>query len=61
MTASVKQIAEFFGLSPAAEQIQAIAERDTFQPMSVKAQETHGAVGPIIFHKGRFVCVLPEW
>lgn len=61
MTASVKQIAEFFGLSPTAEQIQAIAERDTFQPVSVKAQETHGAVGSILFHKGRFVCVLPEW
>ncbi|NWY14038.1 ST6B1 Sulfotransferase, partial [Aphelocoma coerulescens] len=54
LTASVKQIAEFFGLSPTAEQLQAIAERDTFQPVSVKAQETHGAVGLILFHKGIF-------
>ncbi|NXA65570.1 ST6B1 Sulfotransferase, partial [Mohoua ochrocephala] len=51
----VKQVAEFFGFSPTAEQIQAIAERDTFQPVSVKAQETHGAVGSILFHKGKFV------
>ncbi|KAM4785524.1 LOW QUALITY PROTEIN: sulfotransferase 6B1 [Cyanocitta cristata] len=54
LTASVKQVAEFFGLSPTAEQLQAIAERDTLQPVSVKAQETHGAVGSILFHKGIF-------
>ncbi|NXE31621.1 ST6B1 Sulfotransferase, partial [Ptilorrhoa leucosticta] len=55
LTASVKQVAEFFGFSPTAEQIQAIAERDNFQPVNVKAQETDGAVGLIIFHKGEFV------
>lgn len=60
LAASVKQIAAFFGFSPTAEQIQAIAGRHTFQPVSVKAQETHSAVGLILFHKGKFVCVLPE-
>ncbi|XP_030915607.1 sulfotransferase 6B1 [Geospiza fortis] len=43
-----------------AEQIQAIAARHTFQPGSVKAQETHDAVGLILFHKGKSVCILPE-
>ncbi|KFP85055.1 Sulfotransferase 6B1, partial [Acanthisitta chloris] len=33
----VKQIARFFGISPMAEQIQAIAERDTFQAVRDKA------------------------
>ncbi|KAM3675801.1 LOW QUALITY PROTEIN: sulfotransferase 6B1 [Ammospiza maritima maritima] len=52
LSASVKQIAAFFGFSPTAEQIQAIAGRHTFQSESVKAQETYGAVGLILFHEG---------
>lgn len=60
LAASVEQRAAFFGFSPTAEQIQAIAGRHTFQPESVKAQETHGAVGLILFHKSKLVCVLPE-
>ncbi|KAL2306143.1 hypothetical protein Nmel_004049, partial [Mimus melanotis] len=55
LTANVKQIAAFFRFSPTAEQIQAIAGRHTFQPVSVKAQETYGAVGLILFRKGKFV------
>ncbi|NWH34997.1 ST6B1 Sulfotransferase, partial [Chloropsis hardwickii] len=54
LTASVKQIAAFFGFSPTAEQIQAIAGRHSFQPVSVKAQETHGTVGLILFRKDIF-------
>ncbi|XP_010002876.1 PREDICTED: sulfotransferase 6B1 [Chaetura pelagica] len=57
LTASVKQIAEFFGFSPTAEQIQSIADRATFQEVKDKAQETHGAVGSILFRKG----VVGDW
>lgn len=61
LTASVEQIAEFFGFSPTAEQIQSIADRATFQAVKDKAQETHGAVGSILFRKGKFVCILSGW
>ncbi|NWX65101.1 ST6B1 Sulfotransferase, partial [Promerops cafer] len=54
LTASVKQIAAFFVFSPTAEQVQVTEGRHTFQPVSVKAQEPHGAVGLILFHKGVF-------
>ncbi|NXG80093.1 ST6B1 Sulfotransferase, partial [Baryphthengus martii] len=57
LTASVKQIAEFFGFSTVAEQIQSIADRATFQAVKDKAQETHGAVGSILFRKG----VVGNW
>ncbi|CAM9876157.1 unnamed protein product [Bubo scandiacus] len=57
LTASVKQIAEFFGFSPMAEQIQSIADKATFQAVKDKAEETHGAVGSILFHKG----VVGDW
>ncbi|XP_009487255.2 sulfotransferase 6B1 [Pelecanus crispus] len=57
LTASIKQIAEFFGFSPTAEQIQSIADRATFQAVKDKAQETHGAVGSILFCKG----VVGDW
>ena len=59
LTASVKQLAEFFGFSPSAEQIQSIAARATFQAVKDKAQESHGVVGSILFRKGKFVCFLP--
>ncbi|KAM9297705.1 LOW QUALITY PROTEIN: sulfotransferase 6B1 [Morus bassanus] len=57
LTASVKQIAEFRGFSPTAEQIQSIADRATFQAVKDKVQETHGAVGSILFHQG----VVGDW
>uniref|UniRef100_A0A8C2TQG5 Sulfotransferase n=1 Tax=Coturnix japonica TaxID=93934 RepID=A0A8C2TQG5_COTJA len=57
LTSGVKQIAEFFGFSPTAEQIQSIADRATFQAMKNKAQETHGAVGTVLFRKG----VVGDW
>ncbi|KAF1542695.1 Sulfotransferase 6B1, partial [Eudyptula minor] len=57
LTASVEQIAEFFGFSPTAEQIQSIADRATFQAVKDKAQETYGAVGSILFRKG----VVGDW
>ncbi|KGL89475.1 Sulfotransferase 6B1, partial [Charadrius vociferus] len=57
LTASVKQIAEFFGFSPTAEQIQSIADRATFQAVKDKAQETHGVVGSVLFRKG----VIGDW
>lgn len=61
LTASVKQIAEFFGFFPTAEQIQSIADSATFQAVDNKAEEIHGAVGSILFRKGKFVCILPGW
>ncbi|KFQ10272.1 Sulfotransferase 6B1, partial [Leptosomus discolor] len=57
LTASVKQIAGFFGFSPMAEQIQSIADRATFQAVKDKAQETHGAAGSVLFRKG----VVEDW
>ncbi|XP_032866900.2 sulfotransferase 6B1 [Tyto alba] len=57
LPASVKQRAEFFGFSPTAEQIQAIAHRATFQAVKDKAEETHGAVGSILFRRG----VVGDW
>uniref|UniRef100_A0A8C9FK29 Sulfotransferase n=1 Tax=Pavo cristatus TaxID=9049 RepID=A0A8C9FK29_PAVCR len=57
LTSGVKQIAEFFGFSPTAEQIQSIADRATFQAVKNKAQETHGAVGTVLFRKG----VVGDW
>ncbi|KAM9273142.1 LOW QUALITY PROTEIN: sulfotransferase 6B1 [Cariama cristata] len=57
LAASVKQIAEFFGFSPTAEQIRSIADRAAFQAVKDKAQETHGAGGSFLFHKG----VVGDW
>ncbi|NXC51165.1 ST6B1 Sulfotransferase, partial [Penelope pileata] len=57
LTSGVKQIAEFFGFSPSAEQIQSVADRATFQALKDKAQETHGAVGTLLFRKG----VVGDW
>ncbi|XP_030410137.1 sulfotransferase 6B1 [Gopherus evgoodei] len=52
LASGVKQIAEFFGFSPTAEQIQFIADRGSFQAMREKSQEIYGSVGPILFRKG---------
>ncbi|KGL80540.1 Sulfotransferase 6B1, partial [Tinamus guttatus] len=57
LTSSVKRIAEFFGFSSTAEQIQSIADRATFQAVKDKAQETHGPVGSVLFRKG----VVGDW
>ncbi|XP_069708608.1 sulfotransferase 6B1 isoform X2 [Phaenicophaeus curvirostris] len=57
LTASVKQIAEIFGFSPTAEEIQCIAENATFQAVKEKAHETHGVVGSNLFRKG----VVGDW
>ncbi|KAM9608400.1 sulfotransferase 6B1 [Morphnus guianensis] len=57
LTASVKQIVEFFGFFPMAEQIQSIADRATFQAVEDKAEEAHGPVGSILFHKG----IVGDW
>ncbi|XP_044273732.1 sulfotransferase 6B1 isoform X2 [Varanus komodoensis] len=57
LVAGVKKIAEFFGFSATAEQIQSIASRATFQAVRDKSQETHGAAGPLLFRKG----VVGDW
>ncbi|OXB80296.1 UNVERIFIED_CONTAM: hypothetical protein H355_013694 [Colinus virginianus] len=57
LTSGVKQIAEFFGFSLTAEQIQSVADRATFQVVKDKAQETHGAVGTVLFRKG----IVGDW
>uniref|UniRef100_A0A8C8R5J9 Sulfotransferase n=1 Tax=Pelusios castaneus TaxID=367368 RepID=A0A8C8R5J9_9SAUR len=52
LASGVKQIAEFFGFSPTAEQIQSIAERGSFQAMRERSQEIYGSVGATLFRKG---------
>ncbi|XP_060611070.2 sulfotransferase 6B1 [Anolis sagrei] len=52
LVSGVKQMAEFFGFMATAEQIQAIADRASFEAMRERSQETHGAVGPLLFRKG---------
>lgn len=61
LAASVKQIGScILWILTNSEQIQAIAGRPNFQPASIKAQETYSAVDFVLFHKGKFVCVLSE-
>ncbi|XP_067391883.1 sulfotransferase 6B1-like [Emydura macquarii macquarii] len=48
----VKKIAEFFGLLLTEEQLQAVAEKSSFQAMKANAQKTHGAFGNVLFCKG---------
>lgn len=57
LTAGIKQIAEFFGFSLTGEQIQTISAQSTFQAMRAKSQETHGAIGPFLFRKGKVALV----
>ncbi|XP_042296732.1 sulfotransferase 6B1 isoform X2 [Sceloporus undulatus] len=57
LVAGVKQIAEFFGFMVTAEQIQVIADRASFEAVQERSQETHGAVGPLLFRKG----VVGDW
>ncbi|XP_053158884.1 sulfotransferase 6B1-like [Hemicordylus capensis] len=57
LAAGVKRIAEFFGFAATAEQVQSIANRASFQAVRDKSQETHGAVGPLLFRKG----VVGDW
>lgn len=53
LATGIKQIAEFFGFSLTGEQIQTISAHSTFQAMRAKSQETHGAIGPFLFRKGK--------
>lgn len=53
LATGIKRIAEFFGFSPSGEQIQTISAQSTFHAMQAKSQETHGAVGPFLFRKGK--------
>ncbi|XP_061480668.1 sulfotransferase 6B1-like isoform X2 [Rhineura floridana] len=57
LVAGVKQIAEFFGFTATAEQIQSVADRTAFQAVQDRSQETHGVVGPLLFRKG----VVGDW
>ena len=57
LAAGIKQIAEFFGFSLTGEQIQTVSAQSTFQAMRAKCQETHGAVGPFLFRKGKVALV----
>lgn len=61
LTASARQIAGFFGFFPVAEQVQPMADRTTFQAVMDKAQDTDGAVGSILFCKGKFTRILQGW
>lgn len=57
LAVGIKQIAGFFGFSLTGEQIQTILAQSTFQAMRAKSQETHGAVGPFLFRKGKVTLV----
>lgn len=49
---AVKKIAEFFVLPLTEEQLQAVADRSSFQAMKENAHKTHGAFGNALFRKG---------
>ncbi|XP_026505316.1 sulfotransferase 6B1-like [Terrapene carolina triunguis] len=48
----VKKIAEFSVLPLTEEQLQAVADRSSFQAMKENAHKTHGAFGNVLFRKG---------
>ncbi|NXA38183.1 ST6B1 Sulfotransferase, partial [Eudromia elegans] len=48
----MKNIAAFFGLSLAEEELQGIVERSSFQSMKKNSPKTHGALGTALFRKG---------
>lgn len=49
----VKNIAAFFGISLTEEELQGVMERSSFQSMKENSLKTHGALGSILFRKGR--------
>nr|XP_060609967.1 sulfotransferase 6B1-like [Anolis sagrei ordinatus] len=48
----IKQIAEFYAFPLSEEQMKSLASKATFQGMSDRSSQTHGAIAPIIFRKG---------
>lgn len=58
LVVGIKQISEFLGFSLTDEQIRTISTQCTFQAMRENSQETHGAIGPFLFRKGKvaFIC-----
>ncbi|XP_027765681.1 sulfotransferase 6B1-like [Empidonax traillii] len=54
----VKKIAAFLGISLTEEELQLVVERSSFQAMKKNSQKTHGAIGDIVFRKGRKLQVV---
>lgn len=53
LVVGIKQISEFLGFSLTDEQVRTISAQCTFQAMRENSQETHGAIGPFLFRKGK--------
>ncbi|KAM9155257.1 sulfotransferase 6B1-like [Pangshura tecta] len=56
-TLGLKKIADFFGFSLSEEEIQIVAEKNSFKAMKEKSFETHGTFGKIFFRKG----IIGDW
>ncbi|XP_027765682.1 sulfotransferase 6B1-like [Empidonax traillii] len=54
----VKKIAAFLEISLTEEELQLVVERSSFQAMKKNSQKTHGAIGDILFRKGRKLQVV---
>ncbi|XP_027744946.1 sulfotransferase 6B1-like [Empidonax traillii] len=54
----VKKIAAFLEISLTEEELQLVVERSSFQAMKKNSQKTHGAIGDIVFRKGRKLQVV---
>jgi len=52
-TLGVKNIASFFGISLTGEELRSVIERSSFQSMKENSLKTHGALGSMLFRKGR--------
>ncbi|KFP81802.1 Sulfotransferase 6B1, partial [Acanthisitta chloris] len=49
---SVKNIAAFIGFSLTEEELQLVIDRSSFQSMKKNSENTHGALGKVLFRKG---------
>lgn len=49
----VKNIASFLGISLTGEELRSVVERSSFQSMKENSLKTHGALGSMLFRKGR--------
>lgn len=55
---AVKNIATFFGIPLTEEELQLVVERSSFQSMKKNSEKTHGALGKMLFRKGRELQVV---
>lgn len=57
----MKNIATFFGIPLTEEELQLVVERSSFQSMKKNSEKTHGALGKMLFRKGRELQVAQRW